>query len=166
MPVTLPWFSPTGVTGNWKNELVAHVIIMQLGQTHCCVLEVIEICRYVQSGVKSHIFNAHAWTLSKLNLVWPCMNFWYGEDSTVDTHVQWNLVNLKYLAARLCGLDRCAFYLTPMVLHRLKGGATRQKCHNFDHPEEAEMQRLFAPTMDNMTGKEMSLPIWYIITCC
>ena len=44
--------------------------------------------------------------------------------------------------------------------YRSKRGVNTQRCWNFNlsKPEEAEI-RLFAPTIDNMTGKEMAVLI-------
>ena len=50
-------------------------------------------------------------------------------------------------------------YTTPVDC--LKGGVTTQRCWNFDRlkPEEARIRRLFAPTMDNITGKQTAVLI-------
>ena len=59
----------------------------------------------------------------------------------------------------LSGLDLCTFYLTPM-LHTEQSKYTRVLEHpkvpefHCPMPEEAKIQRLLAPTMDNMIGKE------------
>ena len=64
---------------------------------------------------------------------------------------------------RLSGLDLCTFYLTPMVCTEqnrytssLEGRNRHTRMLIF---EETEIGRLFASTMENMTGKEMAVLI-------
>ena len=92
-------------------------------------------------------------------------------DKQLKYQVQWTLTypNVKYPAARIIGLDLCVFYLTPM-LHMEQSSCTRlleqpSMRWNFDllKPEKVKIRWLFAPTMDNMTGKEMAVLIIYII---
>ena len=72
-----------------------------------------------------------------------------------DFPVQWTLSYPEWLS----GLNLCTFYLTPM-LHTEQSKYTRVLEHpkvpefHCPMPEEAKIQRLLAPTMDNMIGKE------------
>lgn len=53
------------------------------------------------------------------------------------------------------------------ILDCLKGGETAQRCQNFNclKPELAKI-RVFAPTMDNMTGKEKAVLIMIYYRLC